>query len=304
MLSRRELILTSAAALASLRAGAGAAAAADGRMSLALHQNTSSRAGYRASLEGWSKAGITQVELTSALLDQFLKTDSLAAAKRVLTDLNLTAVSGACGVTGIIEPNPGRAEAMETFRRRCEQWAELGIPKIYSTTQTDIKPTADDYKAAAANVHEYGDIAQQFGLTAMFEFVRTSTFASTLTTLLSITRAAAHPSVGPLFDCYHFWSGLNKMEDLDTLRPGEVRHVHFQDVPDMPREMLSTTTREIPGDGVTPLPAILQKLAAKGYSGPLSVELFLPKFSAGDPFAVASEIRRKAEGVMRTAGVL
>ena len=121
--------------------------------------------------------------------------------------------------------------------------------------------------------------------------------------MLSITRAAAQPNAGLLFDCYHFWSGLGKMEDLETVKSGEIKHVHFQDVPDMPRELLDTTTREIPGDGITPLPAILQKLAAKGYAGPLSVELFLPKFSAGDPFAVATEIKTKAEAVMRKAKV-
>ena len=55
---------------------------------------------------------------------------------------------------------------------------------------------------------------------------------------------------------------------------------------------------------MSPLNAILKKLAEKGYAGPLSVELFLPKFRDGDPFAIATEIRRKAEAVMRAAGVL
>jgi sugar phosphate isomerase/epimerase len=49
---------------------------------------------------------------------------------------------------------------------------------------------------------------------------------------------------------------------------------------------------------------ILQKLAARGYAGPLSVELFLPRFSAGDPFDVAREIRTKAEAIMQRANVL
>ena len=188
--------------------------------------------------------------------------------------------------------------------RSCRSDTTLGVSHIYSTTATTFKPTADDYKAAADNVREVGQVAAQYSLTAMFEFVRTSTFASTLPTLLSITRAAAQPNVGPLFDCYHFWSGLGKLEDLDELRPGEIKHVHFQDVPQMPREMLDTTTRVIPGDGVTPLTLILQKLAAKGYAGPLSVELFLPTFQERDPFEMAREIRAKGEAVMRRAKVM
>jgi len=68
--------------------------------------------------------------------------------------------------------------------------------------------------------------------------------------------------------------------------------------------LLDNTTRFIPGDGVSPLVRILRKLSAKGYAGPLSVELFLPKYQQGDPFAVASEIRPKAESVMRQAHVM
>lgn len=302
MLSRRELLLTPAAlvALTSLESVAEAA----GKMTLALHQNTSSRSGFRGSLEGWAKAGIKQVEITQNLLDQFLRTESLATAKRVFTDLNLTPVSGACGVIGLLESGAERAAAVDNFKKRCEQWAELGIPKIYATTQSALKPTADDYKAAAGYVREVAAIAKEHELIVMFEAMRNSTFISTITTMLSVTREAAQPNAGLLFDCYHFWSGLGKMEDLDTVKPGEIKHVHFQDVPDMPREMLDTTSRFIPGDGVTPLPAILQKLAAKGYAGPLSVELFLPKFSAADPTAMATEIRTKSEAVMRKARVL
>jgi 2-keto-myo-inositol isomerase len=299
MPSRREILLAPTALLA-LRA----AEAANGKMTLALHQNTSSRAGFRGSLEGWAKAGIKQVEITNNLLDGFLKSETLATARRLLGDLGLTPVSGACGVNGLIEPNPNRAAALDNFKRRCEMWAELGVPRIYSTTATMIKPAPDDYKAAAGNVREVGEIAAQFKLTAMFEFVRQSTFASTLPTILSITRAAAQPNVGPLFDFYHFWSGNNKLEDIDAIRPGEIKHIHFQDVPDMPREMLDATTRFIPGDGVSPIDAMLRKLADKGYDGALSVELFLPRFSEGDPFEVAREIRNKAEAVMRRAKVL
>src|SRR5688572_13216214 len=300
MLSRRSVLLTPAALLA-MRS---AAYAADGKMTLALHQNTSSRAGFRGSLEGWAKAGITEVEITNNLLDGFLKSETLATARRLMSDLGLRPVSGACGVNGLIEPNPNRAAALDSFKRRCEMWAELGLPRIYSTTATTIKPAPDDYKAAADNVREVGQVAAQFKLTAMFEFVRQSTFASTLPTILSITRAAAQPNVGPLFDFYHFWSGNNRLEDMDGLRPGEIKHVHFQDVPDMPREMLDATTRFIPGDGVSPIDAMLRKLAEKGYDGALSVELFLPRFAEGDPFEVAREIRQKCEPVMRRAKVL
>jgi sugar phosphate isomerase/epimerase len=55
---------------------------------------------------------------------------------------------------------------------------------------------------------------------------------------------------------------------------------------------------------VSPLVTILRTLGDKGYAGPLSVELFLPRFRDGNPYEVALDIRRKAEAVMSRAGVL
>jgi sugar phosphate isomerase/epimerase len=298
MLTRRSVLLTPVAMM-----GAHAASAVPGKMTLALHQNTSARSGYRQCMEGWARAGIKNVELTPNSLDEFLKSDALPAARRVLTDLGLTPVSCTCG-GGIWEPNPNRAIALDNLKKRLEQLSTLGLPRTYATTTTTQKFTADDYKLGADNMRECGEIAKQHGMVIMAEFVRTSTFIATLPTLLTMTREAAHPNMHPMLDCYHFWSGNNKLEDLDLLRPGELAHMHFQDVPDMPRELLDNTTRLIPGDGVTPLTKILQKVAAKGYDGALSVELFMPKYQQADPYELASEIKRKAEGVMRRAGVL
>jgi 2-keto-myo-inositol isomerase len=278
--------------------------AASPKMVLCLHQNTSAAAGYRKSLEGWARAGIKNVELTDRMLDEFLKTEDLAAARRVVTDLGLTPVSCASVLPDFWIPGPTRAAALETWKKRCEQFSSFGLTRIYCPAVTSRKVTADDYKGAVDCIREGGETAMQYKMTAMIEFARNSSFISTLTTSLKLIREAAHPNVHPMLDCYHFWSGLSKFEDLDLLKPGELAHVHYQDVPDMPRELLDNTTRLIPGDGVSPLVRILRKLAEKNYSGALSVELFLPEFTQGDPYEVATRIREKAEGVMRQAKVV
>jgi sugar phosphate isomerase/epimerase len=298
MLTRRTMLLAPLAAAAARRA-----AAAPAKMTLAIHQNTSEGAGYRKSLEGWARAGIKYVELTPGALDEFLKSDALPAARRVLGDLGLTPVCCACG-SGVWEPHPARAAALENVKKRCALLATLGVPRTYATTTTTGKFTADDYTTGVEHMREVGEIGRQFGLTMMPEFVRTSTFISTLPTLLKMTREAAHPNLRPMIDCYHFWSANNKLEDLDLLRPGEIAHVHFNDVMDVPRELLDNATRAIPGDGVTPLVSILRKLSDKEYAGPLSVELFAPKFQQADPFELATEIRRKSEALMRKARVI
>ena len=297
MLPRRTLLLTPFALVAE------PVPAPINKMKLSMHQYTSAGSGYRKSLEGWAKAGIKYVEPASNLLDDFLKTDTMASAKRVLTDNGLTIISGAVGVTGLWEPNPKFAENLDVFKQRCEQFAELGAPLVYSPCATAAKFSADDYAKGRENIRRVAEAAEQFKLKVAAEFVRSSTFMASLPTALRLQREAAHPNFGILFDCYHFWSGPNKFEDMDMIKPGEIIHAHLNDTQDLPRELLDLQSRVVPGDGVAPLAKILRKLVDRGYAGPISVELFLPKFQQADPYELAKEIKVKSEATFKQAGV-
>lgn len=276
---------------------------APNRMTLCMHQGSSRASGYRKSLEGWAKAGIKHVELADGMLEEFLKTDSLAAAGRVYRDLGLTAVSGQAGVTELWIPGPNRTALLDSWKMRCERFATLGLPRLYSPSMSSRKVTAEDYKATPACLREAGEIAKQFNITGMIEFTRTSTHLQTLPTTVKMIREANHPNLRPMMDFFHFWSGMNKFEDLDMFNQGELVHAHFQDVADIPRELFDNNARLIPGEGISPLTKILRKLAEKGYAGSLSVELFRAEIVNGDPFEVATQIKKKAEAVMRTAKV-
>ena len=302
MLARRTL-LTAPLAATLLRV-LHAQEAADGAMQLAMHQNTSRAAGFRRSLEGWAQAGIRHVELTDVLLDEFLRNDTLASARRLLLDLNLTPVSAAAVLPDVWIPGPARAASLEIWRRRCEQFATLGLDKLYCPSITTRAVTAEDFAATPACIREIGDITRGFGLTAMIEFARTSTHLATLPSTLRVIREAEHAAVRPMLDFFHFYSGLSKLEDLDLLEPGELAHVHFQDLLDGPRELIDNNSRLIPGDGIAPVVPILRTLASKGYRDALSVELFRAELVEGDPFTVAQEIKEKCEAVMRAAQLL
>jgi len=293
MISRRSVLI----------APAGAVAASALKMKICLHQTTSAAAGYRRSLEGYAKAGIKYVEIIPPHLEEFARKEGLPAARRLLSDLGLTAVSSS-GVRGLAEPNPNRAKALDDLKAKAAMIAELGIDRMVCPCGSTDMFVLDDYKRGQDNLREVGEIVKPYRIVAMLEFMRGSTFAGTLPTSLNLTRDTGHPNVKPMFDCYHFWAGLSKFEDLSLIRPDEIHHVHFQDVPRLPRELLDNTTRDIPGDGVSPLVAILRALQTKGYNGPLSVELFYPHLQKRDPYEVAVEIRHKAQSVMQKAGVL
>ena len=162
MISRRELLMSSLAA--SLADAAMAQTRSSGKMTLSIHQNTSRGAGYRKSLEGWAKAGIKFVEVTDVLLDEFLKSETLPAAKRVLTDLGLTPVSAAAVLPDIWIPGEARVASLDTWKRRCEQFSTIGLQKIYCPSITNRRVTAEDFKATPGCIREAGDIARQFNL--------------------------------------------------------------------------------------------------------------------------------------------
>ncbi len=302
MVTRRSFL--AAAAAAPLASAAHAQTAPAGRMLLAMHQNTSRGAGYRGSLEGWARAGIRHVELNNGLLDSFLENDSLSAARSILTDNGLTPVSAAAGLPDLWIPGPDREESLERWRRYCDLFSGLGLQRIYSSASTSRRITAEEFAETPAAIRETAGIAAEYGLTSMVEFLRTSTHLATLTSSLQVIRESGAPTMSPMIDFFHFWSGLSKLQDLDLLEPGELAHAHFQDLLDAPRELTDNSYRIIPGDGIAPVVAILRKLAEKRYTGALSVELFRPEYVNGDPFEVATEIRRKCEAVMQEAGVL
>jgi sugar phosphate isomerase/epimerase len=294
MVTRRNILMAAAAG------ASGSALAADSAFPLCIHQTTSAAAGYKRSLEGYAKAGIRYVEVIPPHVEAFVKSEGMPAARRLLADLNLKAVSSG-GVRGLAEPSPGHAKALEQLKSQAEMIAELGVDRMVCPCGTTGTYTLDDYKRAADNLREAGEIVKPYHMTIMLEFMRGSTFIGTLPTALRVTRGAAHPNVKPMFDFYHFWAGLSKFEDLEAIEPGEIHHVHFQDVPKLPHELLDNGTRDIPGDGNSPLVRILVALRKRGYSGPLSVELFYPQLQQGDPYEVATLIRKKAEPIIRSA---
>src|SRR6476659_8674146 len=113
MLTRRTILLAPAVVR-----GAG--------FHLCMHQTTSAAAGYRRSLEGYARAGIRYVEVIPQHLEEFLRTENMAAARRLLTDLGLKAVSSS-GVRGLAEPSAARGKALEDLKVKAEMMAGLGV---------------------------------------------------------------------------------------------------------------------------------------------------------------------------------
>jgi sugar phosphate isomerase/epimerase len=295
-LNRREFAALAAAPL--LAPAGGLAQAGDGGEDIfvCMHGATSSRADFRTMMEGWARAGIRAVEPDLPNVRRFAQQESPAAARRLLDDLGLRAVSSSNQLF-LEEPGDQRAGSLEDLRWKVELAEIIGADRlVVPSAARGQYDSADIYNEVIDNLREAAEIARPHNVTLMVEFTRTSTLINNLRTALKVVREAAHPNLRVMLDTFHFWSGLSKFEDLEYLEPGELHHLHFEDTPiDPPLELFGggQQNRAFPGEGIAPLARIVAVLRRKAYSGPASLELF--HVNAEDPYQMAVRARETIE---------
>jgi 2-keto-myo-inositol isomerase len=297
--NRREFLAT-AAAVPLLVQGRGAQAPTAPRgMFVSIHQASTARFDFKASCEGISKAGVRAVEVDIAKIQQFAQTESLPKAKQLLDDLGLR-VCSASNHLGFVDAAAAQFQGlMDQLKTKLEVVQAVGGDRIVCPSTLNRAATPDDFKRGAENMVKGGDLAKTYGVSLMLEFAKTSMLANSIQTALQIIREANHPNARIMVDTFHFYGGVGKVEDLELLRDGELAHLHFEDIPDMPREQLnSQASRLFPGDGVAPLKRTIEILKKKGYSGPASLELFqntTPVAQNLDPFQLATRAKAAIE---------
>jgi len=99
---------------------------------------------------------------------------------------------------------------------------------------------------------------------------------------------AAHPDACPLLDIFHIYRGGSEFAGLRMFNGAAMHILHVNDYPPVPpRDKITDAQRVYPGDGVAPVVQILRDLAASGFRGMLSLELFNRDLWKQDPLAVA-----------------
>lgn len=295
--NRREfLALTALPAIASpFRSPAGPQETGRNGMFVCMHGATGSMYDFRTAMEGWARAGIQAVEPDLPNVQRFARQESPQAARRLLDDLGLRAVSSSNQLF-LEESGPRRAQSIEDLKWKVELAEIIGADRIVIPSAASEPHTIDDYPEVISNLREAADIAAPHGVTLMVEFTRLSTLINNLRTALRVVREANHPNLRVMMDTFHFWSGMSKFQDLDRLEDGELHHLHFEDVPDEPPlEVFGQPDRVFPGEGIAPLARIVEVLKSKGYAGPASLEMFSPQVRAMDPYDQAMRARETIE---------
>jgi 4-hydroxyphenylpyruvate dioxygenase len=241
-----------------------------GGLFVCIHQASTARYDFKTSVEGIAKAGVRAVEVDIAKIREFAKTESVAAAKRLMDDLGVRPVSSSNHL-GFVDATAEQlqmgAASLDSLKEKLEIVQAIGCDRIVCPSTSTGNKTLDDYKRGADNLRAGGELAKGYGVTLMLEFAKTSTLAGTLPSTLTLVREANHPNVRVMLD-----------------------------IPaDPPREMLqSQQHRAFPGEGGAPLRRIIEVLKRKGYAGPASLEIFQTGTVAiqnMDPFQLATRAK-------------
>ncbi|SFZ84713.1 4-hydroxyphenylpyruvate dioxygenase [Devosia enhydra] len=190
-------------------------------------------------------------------------------------------------------PEPLRARAFERARRKFALMNELGTDLILICS--NVSPAAlGGIDRAAADLRDLGEIAEGFGVRVGYEALAWGRHVSDHRDAWEVVRRADHNRVGLILDSFHT---LARRIDPDTIRaiPGDrIFIVQLADAPLIDMDLLywSRHFRNMPGEGDLAVVPFMQAVAATGYAGPLSLEIFNDQFRGGSSRAIAADGHR------------
>ena len=190
-------------------------------------------------------------------------------------------------------PEPQRSRAFDRAERKFDLMQELGTDLMLVCS--NVSPLAlGGIDRAAADFRELGERAARRGLRVGYEALAWGRHVSDHRDAWEVVRRADHPGVGLILDSFHT---LAKRIDVDTIRsiPGDrIFIVQLADAPRIDMDLLywSRHFRNMPGEGDLPVLDFMRAVAATGYDGPLSLEIFNDQFRGGSPKSIAVDGRR------------
>ncbi|MDB5505528.1 MAG: 3-keto-5-aminohexanoate cleavage protein [Devosia sp.] len=242
-------------------------------------------------LEAIAAAGFDGVEIFENDLLTFGESPAEVRARAADLGLAITLFQPFRDFEGM--PEPLRSRAFDRARYKFELMNELGTDLMLVCS--NVSPLAlGGIDRAAADFHELGDIASSAGVRVGYEALAWGRHVNDHRDAWEIVRRADHAHVGLILDSFHT---LARNIDSNTIRsiPGDkIFIVQLADAPLIDMDLLywSRHFRNMPGEGDLPVVDFMRAVAATGYAGPLSLEIFNDQFRGGSPAAIAIDGKR------------
>lgn len=196
-------------------------------------------------------------------------------------------------------PEPHRARAFERAERKFDIMGELGTDLMLICS--NVSPVSlGGIDRAAADFHQLGELAAKHGVRVGYEALAWGRHISDHRDAWEVVRRADHANVGIILDSFHT---LSRKIDPNSIRsiPGDkIFIVQLADAPLIDMDLLywSRHFRNMPGEGDLPVVDFMRAVAATGYSGPLSLEIFNDQFRGGSARLLAEDGHRSLVNLM------
>jgi len=196
-------------------------------------------------------------------------------------------------------PEPHRSRAFDRAERKFDVMQELGTDLMLVCSSVS-QHGLGGIDRAAADLAELGERAARRGLRIGYEALAWGRHVFDHRDAWEIVRRADHAAVGLILDSFHT---LARKIDPDSIRgiPGDrIFFVQLADAPMIDMDLLywSRHFRNMPGEGDLDVTGFMRAVAATGYAGPLSLEIFNDQFRGGSPRAIAVDGHRSLLALM------
>ncbi|WP_323772412.1 bifunctional sugar phosphate isomerase/epimerase/4-hydroxyphenylpyruvate dioxygenase family protein [Antarctobacter sp.] len=198
------------------------------------------------------------------------------------------------GLTGDL-----RRRAFDRARHKFDTMAELGTHRILICSSTHPQALGG-IDRAAEDFAELGAIAAGYGIHVGYEALAWGRHVNDHRDAWEIVRRADHPNIGVILDSFHT---LARRIDPNTIRripSDKITFVQLADAPQIDMDLLywSRHFRNMPGEGDLPVTDFMRAVAATGYDGWISLEIFNDQFRSGRPLELARDGYRSLVATM------
>lgn len=242
-------------------------------------------------LEAIAKAGFDGVEIFEN--DFLIFDESPREVGRMVRDLGMeiTLFQPFRDFEGM--PEPLRSRTFDRAERKFDLMQEMGTDLVLVCS--NVSPAAlGGLDRAAADFRELGERAARRGLRVGYEALAWGRHIHDHRDAWEIVRRADHPNIGLILDSFHTLSRRIDVNSIRSIPKEKIFIIQLADAPLIDMDLLywSRHFRNMPGEGDLPVLDFMKAVAATGYDGYLSLEIFNDQFRGGSPTAIAVDGRR------------
>jgi 4-hydroxyphenylpyruvate dioxygenase len=247
--------------------------------------------GLAEKLEATAAAGFAGVEIFENDLLSFNGTP--ADVRRMAGDLGLeiAAFQPFRDFEGM--PPEKRERTFARAERKLDLMAELGCTLLMICS--NVAPDSlGGIERIAADLRELGGRAQARGMRVGYEALSWGRHVNDYRDAWEAVRRADHSAIGLVLDTFHMFARGTDLGPLRNIPADRIFLVQVADAPMLDMDYLTWGRhfRCFPGQGEMPLADFMEALAATGYDGLLSLEIFNDQFRAGSTRSVAVDGHR------------